>query len=90
VPVLGIVENMSFFIPEDEPEKRYPIFGSGGAKDLAQKLETNLIAELPLIQGIREAADIGRPAVLQENTLASNESNKMIDAFLTLSSKLEK
>lgn len=68
VPVLGIVENMAYFSPPDEPEKRYYIFGNDGAKKLAEELEVPLLGEIPLVQNICESGDLGRPAVLQENT----------------------
>ncbi|TDE03271.1 Mrp/NBP35 family ATP-binding protein [Flavobacterium sandaracinum] len=68
VPVLGIVENMAYFSPPDEPEKRYYIFGKDGAKKLAEELEVPLLGEIPLVQNICESGDLGRPAVLQENT----------------------
>jgi len=68
VPVLGIVENMSYFSPPDEPEKRYYIFGKDGAKNLAADLGVPLLGEIPLVQSICEAGDAGRPAVLQETT----------------------
>ena len=68
VPVLGIVENMSYFSPPDEPEKRYYIFGEDGAKKLAEELEVPLLGEIPLVQSICESGDSGHPAVLQDNT----------------------
>jgi ATP-binding protein involved in chromosome partitioning len=68
VPVLGIVENMSYFSPPEEPEKRYHIFGKDGAKKLAEELEVPLLGEIPLVQGICESGDSGTPAVLQDNT----------------------
>lgn len=68
VPVLGIVENMAYFSPPDEPEKRYYIFGKDGAKKLAEELEVPLLGEIPLMQNICESGDLGRPAVLHENT----------------------
>lgn len=64
VPVLGVVENMSGFIPPDAPEKRYPIFGSGGGARLAEEAGVPLLAELPLEMPVREAGDGGRPVVL--------------------------
>lgn len=72
VPVLGIVENMSYFTPEELPENKYYIFGKDGAKNLAEDLKVRLLGEIPIIQSIREAGDIGRPAALQANTLTSN------------------
>lgn len=68
VPVLGIVENMSYFTPAELPDNKYYIFGDSGAKNLAEDLEVPLLGEIPLVQGIREAGDIGRPAALQTAT----------------------
>lgn len=68
VPVIGIVENMAWFTPEELPNNKYYIFGKDGVKDLAEELKMPLLAQLPLIQSVREAADAGRPAVMQENT----------------------
>jgi ATP-binding protein involved in chromosome partitioning len=68
VPVIGIVENMAWFTPEELPENRYYIFGKDGAKNLAGEMRLPLLGEIPLVQSIREAGDIGRPAVLQETT----------------------
>ncbi|MDA9808666.1 Mrp/NBP35 family ATP-binding protein [Flavobacteriales bacterium] len=68
VPVLGMVENMSYFTPEELPDNKYYIFGEGGAKGLAEQMDIDLLAEIPLVQSVREAADAGRPAVLQGAT----------------------
>ena len=65
VPVLGIVENMAYFTPDELPNNKYYIFGKQGAKNLAQDLSVNFLGEIPLIQSIREAGDVGRPAALQ-------------------------
>jgi len=67
VPVLGMVENMAYFVPPDMPEKKYHIFGRDGVKRLADSLEAPFLGELPLLQTIREAVDAGRPAALQTN-----------------------
>jgi ATP-binding protein involved in chromosome partitioning len=69
VPVLGIVENMAYFTPEELPNKKYYIFGQDGAKNLAIDLNVPLLGEIPLVQSIREAGDYGRPAALQQNTM---------------------
>ena len=69
IPVLGIVENMSYFTPAELPDNKYYIFGKDGAKDLAEDLETRFLGEIPLIQSIRESGDFGSPAALQEETL---------------------
>ena len=65
VPVLGIIENMAYFTPEELPENKYYIFGKEGAKNLATDLQVPLLGEVPLVQSIREAGDYGRPAALQ-------------------------
>lgn len=63
VPVLGIVENMAYFVPDDMPEKKYYIFGKHGARRLAQKLEVPFLGEIPLREQIRETSDSGTPVV---------------------------
>ncbi|MDG2193594.1 MAG: Mrp/NBP35 family ATP-binding protein [Polaribacter sp.] len=68
VPVLGIVENMSYFTPEELPNNKYYIFGQDGAKNLAENIETQFLGEVPLVQSIREAGDVGHPVALQNNT----------------------
>jgi ATP-binding protein involved in chromosome partitioning len=68
VPVLGIIENMAYFSPEDMPDKKYYIFGKEGAKELAEQMDIKLLAEIPIVQSVREAADAGRPAILQNDT----------------------
>ena len=69
VPVLGIVENMAYFIPKELPDNKYYIFGQEGAKNLAFDLGVPMLGEIPIVQSIREAGDFGRPAALQQNTL---------------------
>ncbi|MFD1017304.1 MULTISPECIES: Mrp/NBP35 family ATP-binding protein [Winogradskyella] len=68
VPVLGIIENMAYFTPEELPENKYYIFGKEGAKYLAEDLDVPFLGEVPLVQSIREAGDLGRPAALQTAT----------------------
>ncbi|MBT8178030.1 MAG: Mrp/NBP35 family ATP-binding protein [Eudoraea sp.] len=68
VPVLGIVENMAYFTPEELPDNKYYIFGREGAKNLAEDLNVPFLGEIPLVQSIREAGDVGRPAALQTAT----------------------
>lgn len=77
VPVLGIIENMSYFTPEELPKNKYYIFGKEGAKLLAEDLEVPFLGEIPLVQSIREAGDIGRPAALQEGTPFSEAFEKL-------------
>jgi ATP-binding protein involved in chromosome partitioning len=82
VPILGIVENMAFFTPEDAPDKKYYIFGQSGAQGLSENLGLPFLGEIPLVQSIREAGDVGRPAVLQENTVTAKAFSTFIDKFL--------
>ena len=72
VPVLGIVENMAYFSPEELPDNKYYIFGREGAKNLADDLKVRFLGEVPLVQSIREAGDVGRPAALQTATLVES------------------
>lgn len=69
VPVLGIIENMAYFTPEELPDNKYYIFGKEGAKNLSEDLQVPFLGQLPLVQSIREAGDIGRPAALQTATV---------------------
>jgi len=78
VPVLGLVENMAWFTPEELPENKYYIFGKDGVKDLAERINVPLLGQIPLVQSVREAGDAGRPVVLQEGT-------PIADAFENLS-----
>ena len=77
VPLLGIIENMSFFVPQELPDNKYYIFGRQGAKNLSEDKNVPFLGELPLVQSIREASDVGRPAALQENTLVKNHLTKI-------------
>ena len=68
VPVLGIIENMAYFTPEELPDNKYYIFGKQGAENLAADKNVPFLGALPLVQSVREAADVGRPAALQQGT----------------------
>ena len=73
VPVLGMIENMSYFSPKELPEKKYYIFGKKGAENLAADKKIPFLGGLPLVQSVREAADVGRPASLkQDSTWSEN------------------
>ena len=81
VPVLGIIENMAYFTPEELTDNKYYIFGKDGAKHLAEDINTKFLGEIPLVQSIREAGDVGHPVALQENTSLEN-------AFATLTKEM--
>lgn len=68
VPVIGIIENMAYFTPTELPDNKYYIFGEEGAKYLAEDLQVPFLGEIPIVQSIREAGDVGRPAALQTAT----------------------
>jgi ATP-binding protein involved in chromosome partitioning len=80
VPILGVVENMSYFIPPDRPEQQYDIFGSGGGEKIAQELQVPLIGCIPLEIPVREGGDSGIPIVVGEPTSAAAQALKEIAA----------
>jgi ATP-binding protein involved in chromosome partitioning len=75
VPVLGVVENMAYFSPPELPEKRYYLFGKGGARALAEELDVHFLGEIPLVESIRTNGDEGTPVV----TDPSQESTKVFN-----------
>ena len=64
-PILGLVENMSWFTPAELPNNRYYIFGKDGGKRMAEKYRVALLGQIPLVQSIRESGDEGEPAALK-------------------------
>jgi ATP-binding protein involved in chromosome partitioning len=81
VPILGIVENMSYFTPAELPENKYYIFGEGGGRKLAEMYNTTFLGEIPLVKSISDAGDSGTPVILAEN-------NPMAVAFSDLSERV--
>jgi ATP-binding protein involved in chromosome partitioning len=79
IPVLGIVENMAWFTPDELPNNKYYIFGKDGAKSLAEDLDVELLAQIPIVQSIRESGDAGRPAILQKDTISAKAFEKMVE-----------
>jgi ATP-binding protein involved in chromosome partitioning len=71
VPVLGVVENMAYFTPEELPENKYYLFGKDGGKELAAQYNVPLLGQIPLVQSIREAGDFGKPAVMTDEVTAA-------------------
>ncbi len=80
VPILGIVENMAYFTPEELPDNKYFIFGKDGGKNLADKYAVPFLGQIPLVQAIRESGDSGLPAVMKGGLMA--------DAFMELSENM--
>ncbi len=69
VPILGVVENMAWFTPKELPNNKYYIFGEGGGEKLASVAHTKLLAQIPIVQGIREGGDKGVPAVVSDDDI---------------------
>lgn len=83
VPVLGVIENMSYFIPDELPQNKYYIFGKDGGKKLASEYEAPFLGEIPIVQSIREGGDEGLPALINENaSFAVKEAFREIAASL--------
>lgn len=70
VPILGIIENMAYFTPEELPDNKYYIFGKDGGKNLSEKYHVPMLGQIPLVQSIRESGDSGLPAVMKEGPVA--------------------
>ena len=70
IPLLGLVENMSYFTPAELPNNKYFIFGSGGGKKLAAEMNIHLLGEIPLVQSVREGGDSGNPIALDDSPVA--------------------
>ncbi len=67
IPLLGVVENMSYFSPAELPDNKYYIFGKNGGQDLAKQFDTPFLGEIPLVQSISDAGDLGKPIILEDN-----------------------
>lgn len=81
VPVLGIIENMAYFSPPDMPERKYYLFGEGGARRLAEELQVPYLAEIPIEQQVREGGDKGKPVVM------THPESRSAEAFHTLAER---
>ena len=79
VPILGVVENMAWFAPDDLPNRKYFIFGEGGGKELAKMGNSLLLGQIPIVQGIRESCDEGRPVVLDDKNPVSQAFMKLAE-----------
>lgn len=83
VPVLGVVENMAYFVPEDMPEKKYYLFGKHGARNLAKKLGVPFLGEIPLREPIMHSSDQGTPIVVSDTT------SKAAESFIEISNRVQ-
>ena len=82
VPVIGLIENMSWFTPKNHPEEKYFIFGEDGGENLAKSLDLQLLGKIPLVESIRQSGDVGRPAVLQQETIVEKYYNDLCDKLI--------
>ncbi len=82
VPVLGLIENMSYFTPEELPQNKYYIFGKEGCRDLATQLDVPFLGEIPLVQSIREGGDQGIPFALDETSITAQAFNEVADSLV--------
>lgn len=82
VPVLGLVENMAYFTPEELPNNKYYIFGKEGAADLSKELNIPFLGEIPLVQSIREGGDSGIPVALDDDTAVSKAFSEVADNMI--------
>ncbi len=80
VPILGLIENMSWFTPEELPENKYYIFGKNGCLELAEKMNIPLLGQIPIVQSVREGSDLGEPVVLKKQ--------KVSEEFKSIAEKL--
>ena len=81
VPILGLVENMAWFTPENHPEERYYLFGKEGVKELAAQIQVPLLGQIPVVQGICQSGDEGTPVALEPTSITGQ-------AFLQLAAKV--
>ena len=79
VPILGLVENMSWFTPAELPENRYYLFGKEGCKRLAAEKGYALLGQIPIVQSIREAGDDGQPVALQGESITGMAFSELAD-----------
>ena len=82
VPILGLVENMAWFTPEELPNNKYYIFGKDGALELAKEMKTMLLGQIPIVQSICEGGDTGRPVALDENTMIGAAFANLADSVV--------
>jgi ATP-binding protein involved in chromosome partitioning len=84
VPIMGMVENMSYFVPEDDPQKKYFIFGKQGVEAACKELDVKFLGEIPLEIPLREGSDSGIPYM----TVLNNEGRPVFNSFINLASEV--
>jgi ATP-binding protein involved in chromosome partitioning len=83
VPILGIIENMSWFTPENHPEEKYYLFGKGGGHKMAVEFDTWLLGQVPLVMEVGEAAEKGLTVFSQSNRIIIDAFEKIANTILT-------
>lgn len=83
VPILGLVENMSWFTPAELPQNKYYIFGKGGAQKLAEEMNVSFLGQIPIVQSICEGGDLGKPVALSTDSITGMAFSTLADNFLT-------
>lgn len=87
VPIIGLIENMAWFTPAELPENKYYIFGKGGVKKLAKKMNLNLLGQIPIVQSIQENSDKGEPSALQKDTIINNMFTDLANRIIKFEAK---
>ena len=90
VPILGLIENMAWFTPKELPENRYYIFGKEGCKKLAEELNVPLLAQIPLVQGICESGDNGKPAATDSDSMTGLAFINLAQSVVTVVNRRNK
>jgi ATP-binding protein involved in chromosome partitioning len=82
VPVLGLVENMAWFTPDELPDNKYYIFGKGGTEKLAHEVQSQMLAQIPIVQSVCESGDNGKPSALDFTSIIGKSFSNLADKFL--------
>lgn len=90
IPILGLVENMAWFTPAELPENKYYIFGKEGCKKLAEEMQLPLLAQIPLVQSIRESGDEGLPAAMKVDTASGQAFLNLAQAVASVTRRRNK
>jgi ATP-binding protein involved in chromosome partitioning len=83
VPVVGMIENMAYFTPPDQPDRKYYLFGREGAKNLSRELDVPFLGQIPIEQKVRETGDDGNPIVRADpDSLSAQAFNDIADELV--------